>query len=180
MLYDTLSDYNKSTFIACLKLDIKTPIQQKRCIMIPDFVQIAGAPWATLPPGIHTANIHEIRSRFVLNAHRLHLFQGFLRGLSALHAAGCKKVYLDGSFITAKPLPDDYDACWEENGVDLLKIDPVLLDFSNERKAQKAKYYGEYFPANTPADAKGRTYKDFFQLEKHTGQKKGILEINLT
>ena len=50
-------------------------------------------------------------------------------------------------------------------------LDPVLVDFSNLRAAQKAKYFGEFFPAHLPAErsAPYRMFLDFFQTDKGTG-----------
>jgi hypothetical protein len=59
----------------------------------------------------------------------------------------------------------------------LSRLDPVLLDFSNGRRAQKAKYGGESFPAGAMADTLGTTYRAFFQQK--FGVSKGIVRINL-
>ena len=75
--------------------------------------------------------------------------------------------------------PNDFDGCWNISGVDPTKLDPVLLDFSDGRAAQKAKYLGELFPAEIPEGASGRTFLEFFQIDKHTGGQKGIVGIDL-
>jgi len=54
-----------------------------------------------------------------------------------------------------------------------------VLDFSNKRQAMKNKFGGEFFPSNAP-NAPMQTFLDFFQVEKFTGQAKGILLIVLT
>lgn len=117
--------------------------------------------------------------RFATTPHRRWLFEGFRRVAQALADAGCSTVYLDGSFVTAKPHPDDYDGCWDHLGVDLAMLDPILLTFDNKRAAQKAKYRGEMFIAGTP-DGLGGTFLDFFQVEKFSGLAKGILRVSLT
>ena len=43
--------------------------------------------------------------------------------------AGCRRAYVDGSFVTAKEVPGDFDGCWEAEDVDPDALDPVLLDF---------------------------------------------------
>ena len=83
---------------------------------------------------------------------------------------------LDGSFVTAKAEPNDYDGAWETNGVDPDLLDEVLLDFSNARAAMKQKYGGEMFPAGSPA-APGKTFSAFFQLDRE-GRPKGIVRID--
>lgn len=137
-----------------------------------------------LPPGNHTVTLSQIEQRYTYNYHRKKLFNGLKRGIKSLRKVGCTNVYLDGSYITDKDLPGDFDACWDIQGVDiglLLKIEPVLLQFDNLRAAQKAKFHGEFFPAQFQAENTSpfRTFLDFFQVDKDTGDQKGILRINL-
>ena len=147
--------------------------------MIPDLIELhSPCPWAVLPCGIHDTTIAEVEARFATTPHRKRLFAGFVRMAQVLAAAGCRYVYLDGSFVTAKPHPGDYDGCWDHVGVDHTKLDPVLLNFDNKRAAQKAKYLGEMFIAGMPNDL-GGPFLDFFQVEKSSGQPKGILRIPL-
>ena len=84
---------------------------------------------------------------------------------------------LDGSFVSAKALPADYDAAWETAGVDPDRLDPVLLDFDNRRAAMKAKYLGDLFPASAFA-APGVVYRDFFGTDRN-GVDKGVVLIDL-
>jgi hypothetical protein len=145
--------------------------------MMPDFVDI-GSLWKVLPPGIHNATIEEVEARFAITDHRKHLFSGFKNGVMELCKAGCRKIYLDGSFITEKPIPNDFDACWDNTGVDDKKLDPVFNDFSNGRKNQKNRFYGEFFPANLLADGR-HIFLDYFQEDKDNKKAKGIICINL-
>lgn len=145
--------------------------------MIPALIDIGSpAPWMVLPPGIHDASMDEIGQRFATTPHRRQLFQGFERVAGALASAGCLTLYLDGSFITDKPHPGDYDGCWEIQGVDPTRLDPVLLDFEGKREAQKRKYGGEMFIAELPG-APGMSFLQLFQREKFSGSPKGILRI---
>ena len=104
---------------------------------------------------------------------------GLRAALENLKAAGCRTVYLDGSFVTSKEIPNDYDACWDEDGVDPEALDPILLTFDPGRTTQKAKYMGELFPASIIADPQGLSFLEFFQTDKDTGQAKGIIAIDL-
>ena len=79
---------------------------------------------------------------------------------------------------TTKELPNDFDGCWSIEGVDADLLDPVLLDFSNGRAAQKAKYGGELFPAELIEGGSGKSWLDFFQQDR-TGKPKGIVGIRL-
>src|SRR6266568_5288368 len=144
--------------------------------MIPQF-EASGL----LPAGIHWSTLEEIEMRYAVNNHRQRLVGGLRRAVLALTTAGCRTLYLDGSFITSKEFPRDYDACWEAGGVKLRLLDLVFLDFSNTRAAQKAKFLGEFFPAHLPAAATSpyTTFLKFFQVDKDTGGRKGIIGLNL-
>ena len=76
--------------------------------MIPSFES-----GGNLPPGIHPATWSELASRFGGTAHRQSLLAGLKGALEALREAGCRRVYIDGSFVTAKVEPGDFDGCWE-------------------------------------------------------------------
>jgi hypothetical protein len=132
-----------------------------------------------LPPGIHAVPWEEIVARFGFSLRRRILLAGLRGALEALQTAGCQQVYINGSFVTNKPEPNDFDACWNIAGVEVELLDPVLLDFSEERAAQKAKYLGELSPAQLPEGASGLRFLDFFQIDKATGAAKGILVLDL-
>jgi hypothetical protein len=146
--------------------------------MIPAFNPASG----NLPPGVHTATWDEILERYGYASHRRALLAGLKAALDALRIAGCRRLYLDGSFVTGKEVPNDFDACWEMADVDfdaLEQRDPVLLDWSNRRGAQKAKFGGELFIAEVAADPWGTPYLEFFQRDRDTGEPKGIIAIDL-
>ena len=105
--------------------------------------------------------------------------EGFRAAIENLKDTGCRVVYLNGSFVTSKTHPNDYDACWEEAGVDPTALDSVLLTFDAGRATQKAKYLGELFPASIIADAEGLSFLEFFQTDNETGRPKGIIAIDL-
>jgi hypothetical protein len=142
--------------------------------MIPPF-DARGA----LPAGIHPADWPEFVGRFGFSARRHRLLAGLAAALESLRDAGCTLAYVDGSFVTAKKEPGDFDACWGVAGVDPGRLDPVLLDFDDGRAAQKAKYGGEMFPAELPEGLSGRRFLEFFQTDRETGAAKGIVSIRL-
>ena len=121
----------------------------------------------------------ELFQRFGHNPWRLRLLLGLRAALENLKNAGCRTAYIDGSFVTDKEFPNDYDVCWEEDGVDPLKLDPVLLTFDPGRITQKDKYLGELFPASVVADADGLSFLEFFQIDRDTGERKGIVAMDL-
>jgi hypothetical protein len=135
-----------------------------------------------LPPGVHVAMWPEVCATFDTTPHRARLLEGFWAAVEILRIAGCRRVYLDGSFVTRKPVPADFDALWDTTGVDvdrLLEMEPCFGDFANERAAQKAKFLGEFFPADLPEWDSGGVFLDFFQVDKNTGEPKGIVAIDL-
>lgn len=148
--------------------------------MVPALVSISGSPWRVLPPGVHAATLEEVEDTFGFNAQRRVLFAGLVDGATHLFVAGCRRVFLDGSYVTAKPLPGDYDACWDPYGVDFARLDPVFGDFDNERANQKARFGGEFFPSTLIEGSSRELFVDFLQIDRFTGRKKGILEIALT
>jgi hypothetical protein len=145
--------------------------------MLPDFDETGN-----LPPGIHVATWAEFSTRFGGNPQRQHLLDGLERGLAILRAAGCRRVYVDGSFVTSKAMPSDYDLAWEPANVDvvlLLSLEPVFGIFDPGRGSQKAKFHGEFFPSSVTEALTGRTFLDFFQIDKDTGAPKGIVALVL-
>jgi uncharacterized protein DUF6932 len=147
--------------------------------MIPTLVGVAGAPWRVLPPGIHAATFSEVQVTFAVNTRRREIFEGLLDGAGRLRCAGCVKLFLDGSYVSAKPIPGDYDACWDPAGVDEKRLDPVFRDFTKKREAQKKRFLGEFFPS-TMFNTSKQTFVELFQKEKFTGRPKGILMIVLS
>ncbi len=131
-----------------------------------------------MPAGEHVASWDEVVERFGWTPRRRALLDGLAEAIELLAAAGCRRVWLNGSFVTAKDEPGDFDACWDTDGVDLDALDPELLDLSNKRVAQKARFGGELFPNVVEAEL-GLTFAEFFQNERDTSRK-GIVVIDLS
>ena len=140
--------------------------------MIPGFVANG-----SLPPGVHEATWEEFKAHFGTNRRRRHLLAGRKRALENLASAGCRRVFVDGSFVTDCEYPNDYDACWDPDGVDPKMLDPVFLDIQAPRAAQKARYGGDLFPT-ADLSGSGFTFLDFFQRDRE-GERKGIILIRL-
>lgn len=132
-----------------------------------------------LPPGIHWVSWADFADRFGHNVRRARLLVGLHLALQSLKSAGCQTLYIDGSFVTSKEMPNDFDACWEESGVNPDLLDPVLLVFDPGRQTQKDKFLGELFPASATADPNGTSFLQFFQTDRDTGRLKGIIAIDL-
>jgi len=82
--------------------------------------------WSTngdLPPGVHFATWRELEDRLSFNPRRHRMLAGFRQACEELRKAGCRLVYLDGSFVTRKEHPGDFDACWDVRNVEEDRLD---------------------------------------------------------
>jgi hypothetical protein len=140
--------------------------------MIPDFDE------GLLPPGMHPATWEEVVARFGWNGRRRELLGGLRRAVRDLRAAGCSRVWLDGSFVTAKDLPNDFDMCWDMEGVDLNALPAAIIDLDPPRALQKATYGGDVLP-NVLEDSSGQPFLEFFQQDAETGRPRGIVQLDL-
>jgi hypothetical protein len=140
--------------------------------MIPEF------EGGVLPPGVHQASWQEVEERLGWNPTRQTLLLGLKALLEELARAGCSRVWLDGSFVTDKLHPGDFDLVWDPNGVDLGELDQVLQDLDPPREAQKRRYGGDILP-NVVEEGSGMPFLEFFQQDSVTGQVRGIVELRL-
>ena len=140
--------------------------------MIPNF-----HPSGNLPPGIHEASWQEVAQRFGTNPIRNSLLDGMLQAFRNLRKAGCARVYLGGSFITAKECPGDFDVAWETAGIDEDLLHPSLRRLSS-RLWRKQAFGGDISRAESIADGRGHTFVEFYQTD-HDARVKGILAISL-
>ncbi len=167
VIFDTLPECWKN-------IDI-FPTQQYYCVMIPNFKKNGN-----LPPGIFEVTWEEFNERFGFTAHRKWLIDGLKIALQDLSYAGCKMVFINGSFVTSKKDPGDYDLCWSIKEVNTDRLNSVLLDFSPRgRIVMKEKYRGDIFPAEIPEGLSGKVFLDFFQTDKETGETKGIIALKI-
>jgi len=133
-----------------------------------------------LPPGVHFCEWEEFVDRFGTTDLRLRLMRGLQMAMQQLKAAGCRTIYINGSFVTSKSDPGDFDACWDREDVDidyLRREAPQLLKYY-DRAGQKAKYKGELFASDQPVGNYGKNSFDLFQ-EDRKHNIKGIIAIDL-
>ncbi len=141
--------------------------------MLPPFNPDTGR----LPDGEHAAAWDELADRFGWTPRRRQLLDGLAEAVVLLTRAGCTRLWLNGSFVTAKDEPADFDACWDPNGVDLDCLDPIFFDLSAGRSNQKARFGGELFP-NVVESVSGLVFADFFKNERDGGRK-GIVVLTI-
>ena len=133
-----------------------------------------------LPPGVHFCLWDEFIDRFGTNFSRQRMIDGLQLAMTQLKAAGCRTIYLNGSFVTSEPNPGDFDACYDNETVDIeyLRINAPRLLNHYDRAGQKAKYRGEIFPSAQPVGNYGSNSFEFFQSDR-SGNTKGIIAIDL-
>ncbi len=85
-------------------------------------------------------------------------------------------MWLNGSFVTSKEEPVDFDVAWDSADVDLDRLDPIFFEFAEGRRAQKRRFGGELLP-NVVESGSGLVLTEFFQNERDTGRK-GIVVID--
>jgi hypothetical protein len=92
----------------------------------------------------------------------------------SLADAGCTFFIVDGSFVTDKESPRDYDACCDFSGINPTKVDLKLF---GSREEIKAEFYGELFPEHYMADDE-YTFREFFQTDRDDIPK-GVIRLDL-
>lgn len=141
--------------------------------MLPPFDPATGR----LPEGEHAVSWEELVDRFGWTPRRRQLLDGLAEAAELLATVGCTRIWLNGSFVTAKDEPADFDACWDPDGVDLDALDPIFFDLTAGRANQKARFGGELFPNVVESDS-GLVFADFFKNERDGGHK-GIVVLTI-
>jgi hypothetical protein len=138
-------------------------------------------PTGNLPPGVHEAEWDEFAERFGSTERRQKLLAGLSEVMALLADVDCPRVYVNGSFVTNKPEPEDFDACWELEGVNVVRLEQLeslLLRYADRRSAQKDTYGGELFPVFARQIGGGTGFMTFFQVDEFTGSPKGIVALD--
>ena len=107
--------------------------------------------------------------------------------------ANAAKYVGDQPIVAVNPQPDRFDGillpflapqardgCWDPVGVDPALLDSVLLDFTpGGRNRMKTKYLADLFPSSIKEAHSGLLFVDYFQIDKVTGDLKGIVLLEL-
>ena len=131
-----------------------------------------------LPTGIHSSTWEELNEKFGFNEQRRMLLNGLKKGLQLLRKYGCTEVCIDGSFVTAKPIPKDVDVCYDNTHMSwkkFIKEQPEFNDLKNGSRIQKEKYQTEFYAYNAFEDS----ILHYFQYDRNNDPK-GIVKLVLT
>lgn len=140
-----------------------------------------------LPAGEHLCTLQEVRDQLCFNQHRTALLDNFERFLGievAPLALGCP-MFIDGSFVRSKPIPQDIDVVIDATGLadpgKLCKV--LLLKFAADHI--KAEYHVDFWlrhpsiPNDLVAFFQYAGTKAAAELRIAANHPKGILRIDL-
>jgi hypothetical protein len=119
-----------------------------------------------LPPGIYEIVWTALMERFATNPQRQRIATGLAAALRKLAIAGCTRVIIGGSFISAKEYPNDFDAYYDNFGIDFDLLDSLFVE---DVDSQQEVFGGELFPS--------LGYDRFLQTDKE-GNPRGIVAID--
>jgi hypothetical protein len=133
--------------------------------------------YGLLPKGIHKATLKEIEQKFgSSSAKRKELFIGFLNLVQLLckHKRSIKSFLLNGSFVTDKESPRDYDC------ILVVKKD-FNFDSPEAEKLKDAKklFYAHNFTCMEENLDRFHRLINLFGYEKYTERPKGLVEVIL-
>ncbi|MFP5516440.1 MAG: DUF6932 family protein [Alphaproteobacteria bacterium] len=152
------------------------PTQHICGVMVPKLV--SQGVRKVLPEGEHEVTWDELRTRFGQGSRRQKILGKIREAGTMLRDAGAAVLYIDGSFATDKPVPDDWDGLFPTDNLDWTKVDPLLKDVRANRKAIADKYMADLFPANWREGKSGEPFLSFFQKDKKD-RPKGLLVLTL-
>jgi hypothetical protein len=119
-----------------------------------------------LPPGVYEIRWQELMERFATNPQRRRIVTGLAAALRKLAISGCTRVIIGGSFISAKEEPNDFDAYYDNFGLDFDLLDPLFVEDSD---SQQDVFCGELFPTVG--------YDRFLQTDKE-GNPRGVVALD--
>jgi hypothetical protein len=134
-----------------------------------------------LPEGIHPSDLDELQTRFAIfdrSDRRMRLFERFRQLVDeARKSSIVRRIFIGGSFVTAKSEPNDYDC--------ILVIEPAIVGATLRpfeynlvsRRMARRLFGGDIIPALEDSEAL-RQYLKFFQTTRD-GENVGIVEIRL-
>jgi hypothetical protein len=135
-----------------------------------------------LPPGVHEADLEELREKMGWSRKRQGLLEGLEEALELMASCGVVRVYLDGSFVTDKDRPNDIDGCYdlaEDVTAEALgRLAPIFPPNPSNRAEAKRRFGVDFFPAAATELGSGQPFLRFFQTD-HEGRERGVLSVEL-
>jgi len=137
-----------------------------------------------LPPGVHPATADEIRQQFggfQGNDQRPRQFVRLTELAAAMQRSGLfESLLIDGSFVTAKPAPNDIDIIAVLRAGHDFERDLPLSEYALVSRAMLARQFRFDVIIAERDSAVYKTYVDFFSLVREApGVRKGLLRMVL-
>jgi hypothetical protein len=137
-----------------------------------------------LPVGVHDCTLNELKARFgsfQISDRRPQLFTRFEAFLSEARASGLVvSVVVDGSFVTAKPEPNDIDLILVVPPDHSFAAGLTPLEYGILSKRRVHRRYGfDLLVACADSDEYRRYVRFFQQIRFEPGRFKGILRLKL-
>lgn len=134
-----------------------------------------------LPPGKHQATLEEFKERFVVFQHsdrRFRIFEHLQKLFDHAARSGIvRRIVVAGSFVTAKPEPNDFDCIVVLNPAIVGKpLRPFEYNLVSRQRARRM-FGGDVMPALDHSTAL-QQYLEFFQTTRD-GKRIGLVEIQL-
>ncbi len=142
--------------------------------MIPDLTSEG-----VLPPGVHDATVGEVRRRFGTGTQaRRQLMKGLSAVIARARRARARDLYLNGSFVTSKKEPVDWDAVLVfPVGCNTGSADAIVLA---DRDRIRRDYDGDLFTVSEDdPELLDHFVSTIFGTDRH-GVPKGLVRIHLT
>ena len=137
-----------------------------------------------LPPGVHAATADEIRQQFggfQGNHQRPRLFMRLTELAAAMQGSGLfESLLIDGSFVTAKPAPNDIDVIAVLRPGHDFERDLPLSEYALFSRTMLARRFRFDVIIAERDSAVYKTYVDFFSLVREVpGVRKGLVRMML-
>ena len=137
-----------------------------------------------LPPGIHECSLDEIRPRFggfQQRDRRPHLFTRLEELVTAMAGSGLfESVLVDGSFVTAKPAPNDVDLLAVLKAGHDFEQDLPVSDYALVSRSILRRRFGFDVVVVEGNSIVYETYIEFFgRVREAPDLRKGILRLRL-
>lgn len=137
-----------------------------------------------LPAGLHDCDLSEVRVRFgsfQTNDRRPALFAKLEELVAACRRSGLFTALLvDGSFVTAKPSPNDVDVLAVLKPEHDFERDLAMSEYALVSRPLLRRRYGFDIVVAEPASELYQSYVDFFsQVRGMPALKKGLLRLSL-
>lgn len=123
-----------------------------------------------------TLTYEELVFHFGTNPRRIEQLKNALHFFHVFKSCGCQTVYIDGSFVSKKRLPEDIDLCFDITHLDAENIErnfPEFFDIHEIARIHKDLQCHIFYFSDT--------YKRLFDLlaEDRDGNLKGFIKLNL-